>query len=147
MDSQRPAGRWVGSVLDPAYLPPRADGLDKEDPAKPRMLARLKQQRAMQEILGIPVMFDTTILIAPHGEWIGECTFGKNKVRWSIWAPHRRTVVDIFPKTMPEPQELEARQAFCTQHRLRYLVVPPMHTFDLEDLRDALKDEKEVANA
>jgi hypothetical protein len=134
-------GRWVGSVLDPAYLPAKAHDEDKDDRENLRMLARLKQQRAIHELLGAPVLFDTTTLIAPHGEWIGECKVGGRKVTWSMWAPHKRMLLDIFPKALPPREELEGKEAFCTSHNIRYLVVPPTHSLDLEDLREALAKE------
>lgn len=135
-------GRWVGSnVLDPSYLPPRPGGIDREDPIKPRLLKTLKTQQDLHSLLGAPVLFDTTILVLPGGGWTGECYFEGKKVSWSIWAPHKRLVVDIFSKHLPPQEELKHKDAFCTQHSIRYLVVPPEHEFGLDDLKEALDKE------
>lgn len=140
MEQFAPAARWAGSnVLDPSYLPPRADGKEKEDRPRPRLMKRVESQRELHAVVGSPVLFDTTILIGPHGQWIGECSVGGVKVRWSMWIPHKRLAIDIFPRQMPPPGTLEAKQAFADKHHIRYLVVPPTHSFGLDDLRDAVR--------
>jgi len=142
------SGRWTGhSTVDPFYLPQRGTLQEKEDRVKPGWLKRRENQRLLHELLGAPVFFDTTLFLAPAGEWIGECFLGTHKLMWSIWAPHRRVAIDIFPRTVPSAEELEAKQAFCTLHAIRYLVVPPTHSFDLEDLRAALATEPDAEEA
>jgi hypothetical protein len=131
--------------VDPFYLHPRSvSSAEKEDRVKPGWLARRENQRLLHEILGAPVFFDTTLFLAPHGEWIGECFLGTRKLMWSIWAPHKRVAIDIFPRQTPPPEELEHKEAFCAAHGIRYLVVPPTHSFDLEDLRAALMREPDA---
>lgn len=135
----QPVGRWTGSVLDPAYLPSRMDAQgDPVDPPRTRLLARIAAQRALLDILGVPVYMNVTYLLAPHGRFLGEFRYGGNPVKWSVWAPHRALLLDIFPSTLPDDDELRAREGFAQEHGLRYLVTPPGYTLSLDDLRGAL---------
>lgn len=128
-----PSARWV------SHGPWQRQGIDQVDPVRHRLLARLGQQQALREILGTYI-FDTNILIGAHGEWIGECWYGTKKLSFSLWAPHKRILADIFPKELPDEDELLARDAFAAAHRLRYLVVPPGHTFGIEELKEILQE-------
>lgn len=134
-----PAGRWTSAGIEEFYRGRNEafDGEEREPASRQRVRARLKSERALMEILGAPIYKDTTVLIAKHGEWIGECVVDRVKQKWSLWTPHRRLAVDIFPKDkdVPPMHVLEAKKAFADQHGFRYVIVPPGHGFGFDDIK------------
>lgn len=146
----QPAARgYVGpGALDPAYLP---RGLGGRDPADfPSRVTRLLMQKhaAAQElvqVLGAPLYMDTNFFPVVGGGQLDTCTFKGRKMMFSLWAPHRRLLLDIFPATLPESAEMEAREAFAGAQRVRYLITPPGYTLSIDDLREALTRSPEEA--
>ncbi len=135
-----PMGRWIGSTLDPAYLSVRLDAQgDPVDPPRGRLMARIAAQQALLALLGVPVYMNVTYLLAPHGKFLGEFRYKGAPVKWSIWAPHRALLLDIFPRDLPPEEELQARDQFARERGLRYVVTPPGYTLSLEDLRTLLE--------
>lgn len=132
-----PAARWVGSTLDPTYLSARSDGERPDDPPKRRLLARIQAQQDLIAVLGAPVLMNTNILVH-NGRILPRCRYQGTPLTFSVWAPHRRLLLDIFPDTLPSEGELQAREAFATQHGLRYAVTPPGYALSIDDLRAAL---------
>jgi len=140
-----PFGKWTSGGLEEFYRGRNEvfDGEEREPAGRARIRARLRSERALMEILGAPVYKDTTILIAKHGEWIGECVVDRAKQTWSLWAPHRRLAVDIFPKDkdVPALHILEAKKNFADEHKFKYVIVPPGHGFSFDDVNELIGEE------
>lgn len=136
-----PSAQWSRrGTGDQFYHPAVSPDGDREDPVRGRLIDRVISQRALRDILGI-CFFDTNILIGIGAEWIGPCWFNGKKLSFSIWAPQRRVLVDIFQRQTHPEDEMLARDAFARAHDIRYMIVPPGHSFGLEDLKQALDKE------
>lgn len=126
-----PDGRWLGG-LSPRR---RFEDGDHEaiDARSARALARVARQRELQEILGAPVFFDAVDLtgLKPRSE---RCVVEGQAVSWSVWAPHRKLLVDVFARVTPEA-EVEAKNGWAQARGLVYAVVPPGNALTMDDLR------------
>jgi len=101
-------------------------------------LQRRQQLLAFQEVLGL--MIGNTILLPhPSAPTLGPAV-GRDGglLRWSIWAPHRHVLIDIFRRKLPAPSELEDRAAFAQGHGLRYGIVEPGRRLSLVALTEWL---------
>lgn len=117
LDVSRPQAMWVR---------PRAD--DEDDTLTRRDTRRLRivsQRSELQKVLGALVV-NTTMLPLADGTMIGPARDHDGRVlSWSMWAPHRAALIDVFRKRMPPQAELDARTAFAEENALRYAIVEP----------------------
>jgi hypothetical protein len=102
------------------------------------MLRRLERRRELLNILGI-VHLGASTLPKQGGGTYGPITMPNGDVlRWSMWAPAKNMLIDIFNKALPTPDELERRQAFADEHGMNYGIVAPGERLSLERLREEL---------
>jgi len=113
-----PQGAW----LRPRWDEDRDEGLSRRDL---RRQAQATSRRELQAVLGVLVV-NTTILSVVGGGFIGPARDDDGRVLvWSIWAPHRRVLIDVFRRTTPPMAEMAARKRFAAAHELRYAIVEP----------------------
>jgi len=98
--------------------------------------ARQQERQALQMLLGAPVYMRTTILPLSGGGILGPAKSRRGfEMRFGLWAPHRRAIIDIFPRTLPSTEEMEDRAAWAQEHTLRYALVRPGTRLTVESLR------------
>lgn len=123
----------TGLVIEPraGWLHrPVPDGNDDADDLRAdrlvaRLQARLAARREFTGLLGLTFR-DTTMLPLHGGGSLGPArTVDGYPMKWWLWAPSRKVLIDVFVKRLPPESELRAREAFATEHGLRYAVVPP----------------------
>lgn len=124
----QPKARWADTGGD-----------DKPNRFLTRMISAITRNKDMTNLLGT-VMVNTDVLLAPNNEWIGQCRVNGKTVKWSLWAPHKRMLIDIFPRALPPDAEILEKDAFARSHGIRYLLVPPGRVFGLEDLKTVLQE-------
>lgn len=101
-----------------------------------RALARQRERRELQALLGAPLYARTTVLPVSGGGYLGPAHDRRGRVlRWGLWSPHRRVLVDIFVRSLPSTEELEDRAAFAQAHDIRYALVRPGMRLTMESLR------------
>jgi len=104
-----------------------------------RTLARHERHRALVAVLGVPIFFDTILLPLSGQPALGPARdLSGREIRWSVWAPQRKLLLDRF-KALPPKGDLEAREQFAKDHSLLYRFVPPGWRISLEDLKELLK--------
>lgn len=88
-------------------------------------IARVGVRSDLQRVLGALVV-NTTMLPRVNGTMLAAARDHDGRVlSWSVWAPHRAVLIDVFRKRMPPQSELDARTAFAERHALRYAIVEP----------------------
>jgi len=110
----------------------------------------MRKQAAGQElaqVLGAPLYVDTNFFPVIGGGQLCACVFKGQKLMFSLWAPHRRVLLDIFPALLPESAEMDAREAFAQAQQVRYFVTPPGYTLSIDDVREALARPPEETRA
>jgi hypothetical protein len=120
--------------------PPSAAQDDDEGARGQRLveavLRRQQERRDLQALLGAPLYTRTTMLPLIGGGVIGPAVDRDRRVlRWGLWAPHRRVLLDVFRRTLPPTTELEDRAAFAEAQGLRYALVRPGMRLTVESLR------------
>ena len=142
------ARRLEGSIVDPAYLPAPPEGGDPVD-VPTRSFLRAKQridaQQEMIQVLG-PYYVNVNFFPTMGGGLIDGLWFHGERLFFSLWAPCRKLLVDIFTTTMPSDEERAAREAFAEQHGLRYAFTPPGYVLSIDDLKQALATPGEAAH-
>lgn len=129
------------AVVDPR----RAWGLappptDDDDARGARVAAALerrqRERRELLALLGAPVYARATVLPLLGGGSLGPARGPDGHVLvWGLWSPHRRALIDVFPRRLPAAAELEARAAWAAAQGLRYALVQPGRTLTTESLR------------
>src|SRR5215471_12426534 len=121
------------------------DYLDEDaTPGARRMIGHIENRRELTAILGVPVYLDTFAL--PLGtRMIEPFRWGESLRLWSLWAPHRRLLIDIFTRALPSDDELDAKDAFAREHGLDYYYIAPGHVLDFDTLRTLLAQRERVA--
>lgn len=133
----RPQGGWIGSMLGPTRP---EDYLDEDaSPRERRMIGHIENRRALIDILGAPVYLDTYVLndgpeTLPMFRWDGAPRL------WSLWAPQRALLIDIFTRALPSDDELDAKDAYARAHGCDYYYIAPGHILDFEALRALLRE-------
>jgi hypothetical protein len=112
---------------------------DLHTTARHRTIARISREREMTSLIGM-IVLNADVLTTPNA-FIGPCKVNGKIVSWSLWAPHKRLLVDVFKKELPTDDEIMAKSEFAEKHRLRYAIVPPGRTFGLDDLKQLLAKE------
>lgn len=131
-------GGWIGSVRDPRSEP--LDYLDEDaTPGARRMIGHIENQRALIEILGAPIYLDTFDLpdgpeTLPRFRWDGAPRL------WSLWAPQRALLIDIFTRALPSEAELDAKDDYARAHGCDYFYIAPGHILDFDSLRALLRE-------
>jgi hypothetical protein len=121
-------------------------GTDDADDARTvrlaaRALGRQQERRALHALLGAPLYARTTLLPLIGGGVLGPARDRRGAVlRWGLWSPHRRALVDVFPRILPPPEELEDRAAWAQAAGLRYALVRPGTRLTTEALQRWLAD-------
>ncbi len=113
----RPEAGWIAS--------PRADDEREEQPSRHELarFALARERSELQRVLGV-LFVNTTLLPTVNGGFLGPAKDHEGRVlRWSVWAPHRRVLIDAFPRGLPAQQELDARRVFADANDLRYAIV------------------------
>jgi hypothetical protein len=114
-----------------------ADASEIEDAINTRLLARREHNRRLLDLFGAPVFMDTTILSMTGGKPHLGPVYAPDghELMWSLWAPHRRALISLFRRTMPEEDELKVRIAFAEEHALKYAIVKPGWRVTLDHLK------------
>ena len=105
-------------------------------------MAEAHRQRKLEweRLLGAPVFMATTILPNTQGGSFGPA---KNRagrdLRWWLWAPHRRLLIDVFEAMLPPADELQVRAEFAQAHGLQYAIVQPGERLSLTRLREVIE--------
>jgi len=133
-------------------LPPPAAGWAKgprkdqdDEPIDKKTAWRIERQAAVREIqalLGV-VMKDTTVLIRPGSTSLTAYDRHGHQLTWSLWAPYKSVIVDIFRRSLPSNGELEDRHQFAQEHNLRYGIVEPGKRLTIDALRSWLNGEED----
>jgi hypothetical protein len=127
-----------------AQISARYDDAGLDDPERTenqraRLLSFLERQKIMREVLGTPFFRDTTVLPLVGGGKLGPVPGPDGQeLRWSLWSPHRRLLVDIFPRSLPDDDEMDTRMSFVKEHGLRYGVVAPGYRLTTDALKEWL---------
>ncbi len=123
------------------FLGRRLDGDDDLSERAERLLeARRAERAAWTALLGLPLYLSTTVLPQIGGGQLGPLTTSDGRtLRWGLWAPHRRVLLDLFPRKLPSEDELEQRAAFASAHGLRYGVVPPGRQLTVRSIKEWLE--------
>ena len=134
------ARRLEGSILDPAYLPAPPEGGDPVDVPSRAFLRGQQRVAAQQELINVlgPYYMNTNYFMKQGGGMFDALVFNGEKLTFSLWAPHRHLLVDIFPAAMPSADEMAARNAFAEANGLRYCVTPPGYVLSIDDLKEAV---------
>jgi hypothetical protein len=112
------------------------DDDERMSPSVARRLALVARQRELTAALGTCVL-GTTMLLRSDGPALGPAKGRDGRTfRWSIWAPAKRLLVDVFQRALPPAEELEDRRAFADAHGLLYAVVEPGQRLSLDRLRE-----------
>lgn len=113
----------TGLIPSAAWVRPPAP-VEDETPSRLdlRRVAVVDERLALQRVLGA-LFVNTTLLPEVEGKTIGPARYEGQALRWSIWAPHRRVLIDNFTRQTPPKAEVEARIAFAGTHDIRYAVV------------------------
>ncbi len=103
------------------------------------------ERREWDELLGQPVFRSTTFLPLVGGGALGPVADREGRViKWGLWAPHRRLLVDLFPVTLPPDYELEDRARFAETNGLIYAVVQPGERLSVARVREVLTEDQGV---
>src|SRR5262245_52161434 len=138
-----PQGGWLGSMYGPRQP---YDYLDEEaSPGARRMIGHIENRRVLIEILGAPIYLDTYTLPRSAGVVIEPFRWQEAARLWSLWAPHKDLVLDIFTRALPSSEELDAKDAFAREHGLDYYYIPPGHVLDFDALRALLAQRERAA--
>ncbi len=141
----KPAGGWVLPQGDPDY--------EDDDRLGAKLLQLVEQRHAQRRelfaLLGTPLYAKTTLLPLPAATawWQQKDVLGPAYTRngtvlkWGLWAPHKRVLIDLFPRGLPPTEECEDRARFATEHRLHYAVVKPGFHLTPDSLREWLEKE------
>lgn len=105
-------------------------------------LERKAAIREIQSLLGC-VIKDTTILTRPGQAPLAAYDRHGHQLMWSLWAPAKSVVIDIFKRAIPPNGELEDRLKFAKEHNLRYGIVEPGKKLTIDTLRSWLNGEDE----
>jgi hypothetical protein len=117
----------------------RDDG-DIPDRVREAILERAARRRGLVAVLGATYANTTMLpLTGPRGGVLGPAVDRHGRVlRWSVWAPVHRALIDIFSGRMPDRDELADRTAFADRHGLRYAIVEPGERLTLPRLKEWL---------
>lgn len=132
----RPMAGWLGMHH------PQAEELAELTGDRPTQkdLIRIKRSEYRKELISIlgMVMTNCTVLQQLNDKpLLGPAQDRHGRVlRWSMWSPHRRLLIDVFHGKLPPPEELEDRQAFATAHDLKYGLVAPGERLELDLLKE-----------
>ena len=120
---------WRGGV-DGDQIP------EKEDRPTRRMLYELQNGSRLARALGTPYFVSCTALCASQGAYLPPALHPATgyPMRWGLWAPHRKLLIDFFDRELPSPEELDARASYAESHALRYVIVEPGYYLPLDDL-------------
>lgn len=117
--------------------PSGPSGAVQEDDALPgAVLAQWEHRQHLRRILGTPFFQSVTDLPLPGGGTLGPLYVDGRPVSWTLWAPHRRVLVDDFRRGVPPQGELDARAAFATTYGLRYGMIEPGRRLTLNALEE-----------
>lgn len=104
--------------------------------------ARQQERQALQTLLGAPIYMRTIILPLSGGGYLGPAKDRRGfEMRFGLWSPHRRVLIDVFPRTLPSTEEMEDRAAWAERQSLRYALVRPGTRLTTESLRAWLEGE------
>jgi hypothetical protein len=103
------------------------------------MVARQKERRELFAILGAPLYMRASVLPLTGGGHLGP-VYGREgqALRWGLWSPHRRVLIDIFSRALPSEEELFTRAEWAKAHEVNYAVVKPGYKLDSETLKEWL---------
>lgn len=125
----------------PAAYAARGNLLDRDErmsSSELRLINAVKRRREMLNALGI-VYMGASILPLQGGGTIGPLKHPNGDVlRWSLWAPAKKVLIDIFTTSMPPDAELELRRKFADEHALIYGVVAPGERLSLDKIKESL---------
>jgi len=107
-----------------------------------RQIERHRIMREMQTLLGT-VMRDTTVLTRPGLPHVIAYDRSGKPLRWSLWAPHKLLLIDVYRVQLPPVAELEDRDKFAQAENFRYGLVEPGKRLTLEALRAWLTGEED----
>lgn len=104
------------------------------------VLAYRKFHRELQAVLG--VVHGQTILLPRIGQPPLGPAYDRDghPLRWSLWAPHRALLIDVFARRLPRQAELEDRAAFAETHALKYAIVEPSQQLNMTQLAEWLDE-------
>ena len=111
-----------------------------EQPTREEFAAFAKAafRRDLTEVLGI--VYATTTMLPLHDEvntMLGPARDRDGReLRWTLWAPRHRRLIDIYRRRLPVQAELEDRVAFAKAHGLRYGIVEPGQRLNIALLKE-----------
>ncbi len=110
------------------------------------VMARREAAKQLCALLGGSVYEHTFVLPRIGAPQIGPAKdrYGRD-LRWSLWAPRRGVLIDIFRRAKPPLEELQDREAFALAHGLMWLVVAPGERLSLERVAELLAAPTEAA--
>lgn len=109
----------------PALVDDEAE-FDAPSPRERARLARLKEHEELQRLLGVLIMSTTLLPLPSEGRVLGPARDRDGRaLRWSLWAPARRVLIDICRVSRFSDAEEQDRMAFAKTNELRYAIVEP----------------------
>lgn len=107
---------------------------EEREPRRRATIAAVAKRRALVDVLGAPVFLDVTDLPRAGGGGHGRLVHRGAVMVWSLWAPHRNLLLDVWSREMPPDDELRAREAWADERQIKYRYVPPDRGLELADL-------------
>lgn len=134
--------RMSGLIQLPMSSPMLVDQGERDERPSYRellMLRRLERRRELLNILGIVYLGASMLPKQGGGQPFGPVLMPNGDIlRWSMWAPAKNILIDIFSTALPKSDELDRRHAFAAEHGLNYGIVTPGERLSLERLREEL---------
>ena len=134
-------GLYAETLPSRARMVHAANGDDYPDEiahgAVARLLKRRDDARRLIDLFGHPTYMYTTTLPQVDGQPTLGPLYGEDgqELRWTLWAPHRRALIDVFRRGLPSRFDMELRANFATRHSIRYAAVQPGWVVTFDDIR------------
>lgn len=139
------AGQWVSPAAGrPGFGLGEAE--ERISRAVATVMARQEAAKQLRDLLGGSVYEYTFVLPRIGAPQLGPAKdrYGRD-LRWSLWAPRRGVLIDIFRRVKPPLEELQDREAFAAEHGLLWLVVAPGERLSLERVAELIAAPTEAA--
>ncbi len=132
-------GAYTGLLVTRSGMAARPRSEDVDDRPSPRLAARLERQRRWQQVVALlGVVYVDTVSLPLDGRYLTARDRCGRQLRWRLWAPVKRVLIDVYTRQLPSADELEDRQAFARANGLRYALVEPGRALTLDALKEWL---------
>lgn len=128
-----------GLIVAPAFGWVRTRPMPDDDESWTRLaqwrIERTEFLRELTRILGSMYHYTVGLLRPGLPPLVAYDRLG-GALRWTLWAPTRSVLIDIYKRRMPPVEEMEDRSKFALEQGFRYGIVEPGKRLLLDDLRE-----------